>query len=252
MAVLRSINHFGSMSMADVAKHTGLPYPTASRLVRTLIYENLLEAEPNRKRYRPTALVKSLSHGYKDHSGVVAAARPYLESMTERFLWPVSLATRVGPMMTVRDSTHAISPMSLEDYYPGATFPLHDCASGQIYLSYVDEEERHRLIEAIESSYHKPDKLMLDHIRTGEPAAKIRADGYVIRGRNQFTTTPGRTSSIAVPVMHDGSVHAALVLICFASSMDMDKAVNEYVPALTETATQISKAYAKVMTSSDQ
>jgi IclR family mhp operon transcriptional activator len=68
----------------------------------------------------------------------------------------------------------------------------------------------------------------------------IRTDGYAIRDYNRFTNTPGRTSSIAVPVFHHGEVYAALTLVYFAVSMDREKAVNRYVADLRSAAAAIT------------
>lgn len=243
LAVLRVINRSGALSMIEIAQSSRIPYPTACRIVQTLLQEGMLEREPHRKRYRPTALVQSLSHGFQDHSGLTEIARPHLVAMTQEHLWPVSLVTRVGQMMIVRDCTHAISPMALNNYYPGATFPLLECASGHVYLAFTDEAERMQLLDGAPSSEFRVDPLTMTQFRSGHLPSEIRAAGYAVRGRNRFTTTPGRTSSIAAPVYQDGKVCAALTMVYFAAAMKMEEAVRRYAPELVRTAQRISEAY---------
>jgi len=63
ISVLQVINRHRSVSMMEIAKHTGLPYPTAFRMVETLLDLGIVERESTRKRYRPTRLVTTLSVG---------------------------------------------------------------------------------------------------------------------------------------------------------------------------------------------
>ena len=52
----------------------------------------------------------------------------------------------------------------------------------------------------------------------------IRAKGFAIQTRNAYTETPGKTSSIAVPLFQDDRVVGALALIFFASAVNMGEA----------------------------
>ena len=48
IAALKAINRHGSLSMMEIAKASEVPYPTACRIVQTLLYEGLIEQEPAR------------------------------------------------------------------------------------------------------------------------------------------------------------------------------------------------------------
>jgi IclR family mhp operon transcriptional activator len=240
LSVLRAINRAGSLSMIEIAHTCRLPYPTARRITSTLMKEGMLEREPTRKNYRPTVLVKSLSHGYQDHSGLVDICRPHLTELTREHLWPVSLATRVGQMMVVRDCTHAMSPMAMHNYRAGAAFPLLECASGHIYLAYTDEDEREQLLKAATEAEFEADPQMVAQFRSGARVAEILETGYAIRGRNRFTNTPGRTSSIAAPVFNNGKVCAVLTMVLFASAMKVIEAADRYAPPLKAAAQRIT------------
>lgn len=241
LAVLRAVNRSGSMSMMEIANAVNIPYPTACRIVYTLQEEGMLERESSRKRYRPTALVQSLSHGYQDHSNLVDLARSELETLTNKHFWPLSLTTRVGLNMVVRDCTHQLSPMALTNYQPGAAFPLLECASGHVMLAFTDDEQRHRWLDATENCDVPPDGMVLKMLRSNEFAEQIRENGYALRGYNQFTDTPGRTSSLAVPIFHNGEVSGALTLIFFSVAMQLTVAVDRYVADLKVAAAAISK-----------
>ena len=67
IAVLQAVNRGGTISMMEIARTSNVPYPTACRIVQTLMHEGLIEREPSRKHYRPTALVQTLAHGFQGH-----------------------------------------------------------------------------------------------------------------------------------------------------------------------------------------
>ncbi|WP_230293610.1 IclR family transcriptional regulator [Croceicoccus sp. Ery5] len=240
MTVLRVVNQAEALSMMQISKAVGIPYPTTCRIVNTLIDEGMLEREPSRKYYRPTAFVNTLSQGYKDHNDLVGIARPKLESLTAKHFWPVSLTTRVGQHMLVRDCTHSASPMALTNYQPGAAFPLIECASGHVVLAYSDEEQRQAWLDAAAGLDNASDPLIIERLRDPEFSETVRAQGYVLRGYNRFTNTPGRTSSIAVPIFSEGEICGALTLVFFSVSMKQETAIERYLPDLNRAARAIT------------
>ena len=76
--------------------------------------------------------------------------------------------------------------------------------------------------------------------RNGAMFEEIRELGYAVHGRNKNTATPGKTSSIAVPVMQDGRVVAALAVSFFASALSIQGAVDQHLIALQKAARDIS------------
>ncbi|NJL18513.1 MAG: helix-turn-helix domain-containing protein [Nitrospira sp.] len=79
LLILQIVNQSSGLTMMEIAERSGLPYPTVRRIVLTLLHDQFLEHADDAKRYRPTALVTSLSHGFRDHSILVSTARPHLE-----------------------------------------------------------------------------------------------------------------------------------------------------------------------------
>ncbi len=229
IAVLKAVNRHRSLSMMEIARVTGLAYPTACRVVRTLVYEGLIEQEPARKHYRPTALVQELAVGYQPDNGLVAIARPHLIALTQEIGWPVSLTSRVGNAMVLRDSTHATTTLTFEHYPVGFTFPLFESAAGRLCLAHASDEAVAEMIGW--SREHGAGDL--DHAGL-TPAAlhKIRDDGYSAREWGKYNLNPGRTSAIAVPLFRQGWFEAALTLIYFAAAMTQQQALARYLPRL--------------------
>jgi IclR family transcriptional regulator, mhp operon transcriptional activator len=240
IAALKAVNRHGSMSMMEIARAVEVPYPTACRIVQTLLYEGLIEQEPARKRYRATAMVHALSHGFQQDDRLVRTARPHIVALTKRVGWPVSIATRVGRNMMLRDSTHANTSLTFEQYYPGFTLPILDSASGKLSMAYASDEDREMILRWMRVS-QEVDLAYLKGAEDRLGVAEIRSLGYSVQGRNQFNRTPGKTSSIAVPIFMDGVFQAAMTMVFFATAMKIDAALDKYLDDLMGTAAAISE-----------
>jgi IclR family transcriptional regulator, mhp operon transcriptional activator len=239
LSILQEINQMGSLTMMQIARRGRIPYPTACRIVQTLIHEGMIEQEPARKYYRPTALVQSLSQGFQADSLLVDRGRRYIKALTQKIGWPVSLTIRIGTNMVVRDSTHADTSLTFERYYPGYRLPLMDCASGRVCLAQMSGEELDRVMNWV-SLVGAPSEQEQTAYVSVNTLNKIRDEGYAAIGWGQHNLTPGKTSSIAVPIFRDGKFEAALTLIYFAAAMKQGEAVDRYLTDLKATAEAIS------------
>lgn len=240
IAALKAVNRHGSLSMMEIAKAVHVPYPTACRIVQTLLYEGLIEQEPARKRYRPTAMVQTLAHGFQHDSSLVQVARPHIVALTRQVGWPISIAIRVGRNMMLRDSTHANTSLTFEQYYPGFTLPILESASGKLSMAFADPEEREAVLKWLWVS-QEIDAEYLAGAETSLDVEKIRAQGYAVQGRNHFNLTPGKTSSIAVPIFLQGRFEAAMTMVFFVTAMKIDLALQRYLETLKDTAAAISR-----------
>lgn len=242
LSVLQAINRGGSLTLMQIARASQVPYPTASRLVQSLIHEGLIEQEPNRKRYRPTALVQTLSNGFQGDGILVQAARPHIIELTRSVGWPITLSTRVGHSMVIRDSTHSITTATFNAYYPGYSMPILEAAAGHVTLAYMSDEDREQLLQSMKLLPRIDAPEVLAMFQNEGLAERIRAAGYAVRLFNQFTANPGKTSSIAVPILRDGEVAGALTLAIFARAAKMDEAAGGFLGPLLETAAAIARS----------
>ncbi len=239
LAVLQAINRGASLSLMEIARSSEVPYPTACRIVQTLLFEGLIEREPARKRYRPTALVQTLAHGFQGDAHLAKVARPHIVDLTRRLGWPISLTTNVGHSMVIRDSTHALTTLTFNNYHPGFTMPVLECAAGLAYLAHIDDNARENLLNALKILPRRVNLHMIELFETSTLASDIRRDGYATRGHNQFTRNPGKTSSVAVPILAEASVAGTLTLAFFSAAMKMGEATERFVAPLNETAAAI-------------
>jgi IclR family mhp operon transcriptional activator len=240
LAVLQAINRAGSLTMMDISVFSGVPYPTASRIVQTLLADGMIEREPFRKRYRPTALVQTLSAGYQIENQLVVSARPYIVALTNEFTWPISVSTRVGTSMMVRDSTHAMTPLTFHLYHPGYTLPMLESSSGRTYMAFCSEHERQTVIRGLNASRRLAKNAEPRWDEFSRMMEQIRQNGYATHNRTKHNENPGKTSSISVPVFASGHLVGTLTLIFFASAMTMEDATARFVDALQTAARNLS------------
>lgn len=241
IAVLQAINRGGSLTMMEIAQASAVPYPTACRIVQTLLHEGLIEREMSRKRYQPTALVQTLAHGFQGHGALVQATHPHISALTKQIGWPISLTTHVGSTMVLRDSTHAQTSLTFNAYYPGYAMPILGCAAGLVYLSWAEPDERENVLDGLAYLADDETKYMLQMVREGGLIETIRSAGYAARGFNRYTQNPGKTSSIAVPVFEHGQIVGALTVAFFASAIELNSAIKTFAPGLQACAAAITR-----------
>jgi IclR family mhp operon transcriptional activator len=186
-------------------------------------------------------LVLSLAVGFQHEDRLVEAARPHILGLTRRLGWPVSISTRVGKVMMLRDTTHATTSLTFDNYYAGFTLPILECASGKLLMAYSSPEERDSILQSVRMSPEDMNPRMLALAESGVIFDEIRTSGYATQGKNRYTVTPGKTSSIAVPIMRNGKIMAALTLIFFAKAMKIEDAVVAYLSDMNQTAADIMR-----------
>ena len=244
LAVLKAINQQGSLTMMEICRAAEVPYPTAYRIVQTLEEEGMIEREHSRKRYRPTALTQTLSSGFQDEDGLVAAGREPIRALCKEILWPVSVASRVGHHMMVRDSTFAMTSLTFTNYHAGYTLPLMECASGKAYLAYCSQEERQRIVAGLKMLDGRAEKMAQILLSSDALLEDIRSKGYASQVRNLYNATPGKTSSIAVPVLVGSEVAGVLVVIFFSVAMSIGEAAAKFLPNMQHTADAMNERIA--------
>lgn len=228
LSVLQAINRSGSLRLLDISSATGLPYPTVCRIVETLVDAGMIEREESIRKYRPTALVQTLSVGYQEDHALVMRARPHIVALCNKVNWPITIATRVGNTMMIRDSTHRLTTLTFNNYAPGYTLPLLECSVGKAYVAYCDDEERDNIIAGLKKINTEENERAYSILEDGFLVKKIRLDGYATHEYNQYTESPGKTSSLGVPIFVDGKIAGAMGLIFFSSSMSVGSAARDF------------------------
>lgn len=242
LAILKVINRLGPVSLLTIAREIDVPYPTVSRVIHTLLESELIERVGQTKLYRPTGKTLSLSSGFAEHDGLAMIARPHMVALTAKIGWPLALATRVGPSMVVRESTHHLTSLALSRCPNGFQVPLLESAAGHVHLSYASDAERECVLAGLELVDGLSPMMVL--FKSGAPLARIREDGFATYERGQHSLDPGKISSIAVPLLDRKRLVGVLTLMLFASAMPIAEGLRRYLRDLQAVAHDVSAQFA--------
>lgn len=138
----------GSMGNGQIARATGLPPSTVSRLTDSLVQLGYLRVDPDSGAYRLTP--KNLRLGYPILDNLPLGGR------AERALEALHSDTRMTAAIAIRDDLHMTFVSVARSRRPGAVplavggrLPLATSAAGLAYLNSMPEPDRSRLASRV-------------------------------------------------------------------------------------------------------
>lgn len=219
-----------ALTLSELARHAGMPAPTALRLIARLVAWGALERLDDGRYVVGVRLWEVASLSPRGH-GVREIALPYLEDLFE--------VTRHHVLLAVRDNEEAvlIERLSSKDatevaYRVGGRAPLRSTAVGLVLLAGADQQFQ-------EATLRKPPE--------NEPGVDTMPEGQLRRTLSDVRRTgiamirrsaPSRTVSVASPIFDaQGSVVAALSIVV----PDGSTPANVLAPAVRATARAVSR-----------
>ncbi len=159
----------------ELARLTGIPRPSVTRLAATLVAHRWLQPEPGGERFMLGPGVVSLAQVFLDGLDVRAAARGPMQALAERTGGSVYLAVRDGLEMVLVEACRPQSTMLTARLDVGTRVPLPNSALGRAYLGAVDEPTRAGLIESLRAAHGDAwpaldaglQRALAEHARTG-------------------------------------------------------------------------------------
>jgi IclR family transcriptional regulator, positive regulator for flagellar biogenesis len=133
----------------ELARMTGIPRPSVTRLAATLVAHRWLQPEPSGERYMLGAGVVSLAQVFLAGLDVRAAARGPMQALAERTGGSVYLAVRDGLEMVLVEACRARSTMLTARLDVGSRVPLPNSALGRAYLGALDASTRAQLLDSL-------------------------------------------------------------------------------------------------------
>ena len=229
------INTLGSITIAELARQFKLPRTTAERVLMTLLSEGYVDRHADTKAFFLTAQVHALSDGYAEESRLVAVAKPLLFEMTREIGWPLCLAMPMGEYMSIRVTSDPETTLGVNRRHVGSAGPMAQVSSGLAFLAHLGDTQRDLMFEMLRLSDNPDQALVHDDKRIGYLFEQIRQSGY------SFGLDLGRERSVAVPVMLNGRVRGALLLVFMARVLSSEAVVATFVPQLKALARQIEE-----------
>jgi DNA-binding IclR family transcriptional regulator len=131
----------------EIARRTGLPKPTVSRLTHTLTEMGFLTLTEHDE-YALGVGVLALGHAYLAGLSVRDVARPMMQEVADFAAATVSLGENDGPRMVVLEICHG-SPTYRLRLEIGERVPHNTTALGRAYIAGMSEERRRETIASI-------------------------------------------------------------------------------------------------------
>ncbi|ROO24493.1 IclR family transcriptional regulator [Salinisphaera orenii MK-B5] len=188
----------------EIARRTGLPKPTVTRLTYTLTKLGYLSYNKELERYQLGMGVLALGYATLANFGIRQIARPYMQDLAEEVNASVALGARERLSMMYLDHRRASGEVTLR-LDIGSRIPLATTAMGRAFLAALPEVERGYLMTHLEKRTG-PEKWPA--VRRGIETA---CEQYATHG---FVTTVGdwekEVNAVGVPLIEttNGDVFA--------------------------------------------
>jgi DNA-binding IclR family transcriptional regulator len=167
IAVLHCFLHGpAALSHGDIVRRTGIPKPTVTRLVATLILSGYLR-ELRGERYALGPCVTSLARAFLSGLDVREVARPYMAGLAERFDATVYLAVRDQTEMVIIEACRSRSTMLQSRLDVGSRVPMAISSLGRAYLAATDTRTRSELLQEHAGSRRAVERAARDGVSHG-------------------------------------------------------------------------------------
>jgi IclR family transcriptional regulator, pca regulon regulatory protein len=225
------------MSLSEVATRTGLARPTARRILLTL--ESLGYVRTTAGGFTLTPRVLELGLTYVQSIGLWDVARPHMEKLVARTHESSSIAQLDGSDI-VYVARVAVPKLIALAVSIGTRFPATSTSLGKVLLAGLEPAELDACLEQPSRSgvtpRHAPDRDELDRL-----LRDVRAKGWALTDEQ----LAGGIRSIAAPLRDGaGRVVAAMNVTVHAAETTLETLVEEHLPLLLQTASEISADFA--------
>ncbi|MEF2552082.1 IclR family transcriptional regulator [Aurantimonas sp. A2-1-M11] len=176
--VLRSFRREdGALGNQEIARRTGLPKATVSRLTYTLSRLGYLVHLPETANYRLGPGALALGFATLGSLGVRDVARPFMQALADETQCSVALATRDGMAMLYVEACRGSSAIRV-DLDVGGHLKLATSAIGRAYLAGLAERERADLMAKLAAREGAAWPDMAEKIAAA--LEDFRAGGFVV------------------------------------------------------------------------
>ena len=234
--ILRAVNASGGIRPGALATLVGLPRPTVYRLLETLEELGYVERAASNDLFRVTRRALSLGDGYDASIVVAQAAGPILFELGKRFVWPFDLSVYESAAMVVQETTHPISPLSIDRGMTGRRLPMLRTSAGRAYLAWCGEQERAVILRHLARLDEPDDRPFLEQRAFDRMIGETRERGHATRDGGEFNA---KTASLAAPVLREGAVIGCLSVIWIRTAMTAEDARAQFEAPLKEAAAEI-------------
>ena len=223
--------------LSEIVEHSGLPPPTAFRILSMLETAGLVQREPTGKTYGVGHRLARFGLDVMTNNSVRAERRVILRRLVDEIGETCNLAMFGGDEIIYVDRIE--TDWSLKaDLKPGSRVPLHCTSSGKLFLSQMPKARRRRFLASL--SFRRYTDNTITDIPTIEAQLEHIARTRV--GVNNEELQAG-VIGIAVPVSDGkGRMIASVALQAPVARLPLARAL-EYVPVLQRAAADMAHTF---------
>jgi DNA-binding IclR family transcriptional regulator len=175
VSVMEFLSRRGWSGVTEVARELDIHKSTAYRLLTTLRDRGLVEQDAATEKYRLGFGIVLLARSVSADLDILRCARPVCERLSERTKETVTIAVLEGDdAVVIHQSISRASALSVD--WTGRHTPLHATAAGKIFLVYMPEDQRQRILEGALERY--TEYTIVDPASLNDHIKKLRGAGY--------------------------------------------------------------------------
>ncbi len=242
LMALEILNSRKAMTVAEMAREIGLPRTTTFRILENLVSFGYLKRGHKKGRYSLTIRVRNLASGFNEDAWLSEIVKPLAIELSKIVIWPISIMSPRNVRMSLRFTTDSDSPLSLDYYNEGLRLPILPTASGNVYLAYCSETELEIVLSALAHEKTNDTNMLARSPGTIKKLIDTtRKNGFAINIRSPRSNEPGKTNTIALPIMRNGQFLAALAMRYITVAMTTSELKERYLPTLIEIRDQMEE-----------
>ncbi len=199
----------------EIARRTGLPKPTVSRLTRTLTELGYLRQSPSESKFSLGAAVLGLGFSALGQMDVRRVARPLMQALAEHTRASVNLGVRDRTCMIYIDTYRNAASFTVQ-LDVGSRLPIATTSMGRACVAALPEPERAALLSQLRES----DPAAWPQVKRGmeQAMAEYAEKGYCL-GLGEWRR---EVHAIAVPLVpRDGS--DLMVFSCSGAAYELGR-----------------------------
>ncbi|MFK0206387.1 IclR family transcriptional regulator C-terminal domain-containing protein [Agrobacterium sp. NPDC090283] len=240
--VLETLSELGWTRIGTLASHVDIDRSSLYRIVSTLVGLGYVVRRQEDGAIALTARMAHIAEGVKDDDVIAQAVAPHLRELTHDILWPSDFASFMGGAVTIRCSTHKMSPMSIHRRVVGKKRLLVRSALGQAILSAMTPQELEASLAIVESQGGPDAKDIINRAILAQTLNATRDTGYA----SSSGQMEANISAIALPVHGPSGVVGAINIVFFRSAMTTTKAAERHLDRLRSCIRDVESAIANL------
>lgn len=227
LAILEALSKLGSTKPGKLSLETGIDRSSIYRLLKTLTDLGFVVSRPEDGSVSLTDRICRIADGVRGDDSITVAAGPALTTLVKKVKWPSDLALLLGGVVTIQDSTHRLSPVTVHRATIGQRRSLLGTSLGRAILAMLDADEL---------------EMALDIAGQLDPFSERRASGTevlkIIKSikRIGYASAEGAVdpivSAIAVGFRSNSGVVGSINIVFFRRVMSPAQAAERYLTSL--------------------